>query len=176
MHSITSRWPGAESISRPDSSLKVRPLIILSALDARSVRRQALELAMRLPKICLDTDGDRAAWIECARTLVQELGIILPEGQTIRTSLQSPRSGEWSHHLEQTHASTGLLYSTIHNAKGGEYAGVCVVIPPNDTRAFTTQLVDAWTARGDHEPKRVIYVGVTRAMRLAAFSDSSYFS
>lgn len=149
--------------------------VLRLGLDTRLLRRQALEFAMRLPKTCPDTDADRTAWIDCARNLVTELAILLQQGQTIRTSLPSPRNADWSKHLEQTDVGTGLRYSTIHNAKGSEYAGVCVVIPPDDRRAFTGQLIDAWERRSDHEPKRVIYVGATRAMHLAALAVPTAF-
>jgi len=144
-------------------------------IDVRQLRRQALELAMRLPKSCPDTDADRSAWIDCARTVIQELGITIPHGQTIRVLLRTPGSPDWSRCLEYAATSCGVKYSTIHNAKGGEYPGVCVVVPPDDTRAFTTQLFTAWAARSDHEPKRVIYVGVTRAMRLAVLAIPAVF-
>jgi superfamily I DNA/RNA helicase len=100
---------------------------------------------------------------------------VIPSGQTIRTLLQKPRSPDWSSYLEQTGANVGIRYSTIHNAKGGEYAGVCVVVSPDDARSFTQQLFEAWANRSDHEPKRVIYVGVTRAMRLAALAIPAAF-
>jgi hypothetical protein len=80
------------------------------------------------------------------------------------------RGKEWAENLEQADHSTGLRYSTIHNAKGGEYCGVCVVIPPDDARKVTTELIEMWERGRDHEAKRVIYVGVTRAQHLAALA------
>jgi hypothetical protein len=144
-------------------------------LDVRLLRRQALELAMRLPKVCPAADVGRAAWIDCARRVVQELGIVLSPGQTVRAFLRNPGSPSWSRCLEPSATSCGLPYSTIHNAKGGEYKGVCVVVPPANAQSFTTQLFAAWVARSDHEPKRVIYVGVTRAMHLAALAIPAAF-
>jgi DNA helicase-2/ATP-dependent DNA helicase PcrA len=146
-----------------------------SGLDVRLLRRQALELAMRLPKRCPDTDRDRATWVECARNLLRELGIPIADGQTIPGFLRMPSGADWSRCLEETATSCGVPYSTIHNAKGGEYPGVCVVIPPNDSRNFTTQFSTAWEGRTESESKRVVYVGVTRAMTLAALAIPSAF-
>ena len=60
-----------------------------------------------------------------------------------------------------------IHYATVHEAKGREYAAVCLVIPPNRAPTNRTNaLFDAWETRTDSEPKRVIYVGATRAMQL----------
>jgi DNA helicase II / ATP-dependent DNA helicase PcrA len=68
--------------------------------------------------------------------------------------------------------------ATIHEAKGKEYDAVCVVIPPDIREPRRTeQLLTTWQNRADNEPKRVIYVGITRAKKLgvvaipAAFAD-----
>ena len=48
---------------------------------------------------------------------------------------------------------------------------VCLVIPPDSQgNTRTHQLVDAWENRVDHEAKRVVYVGLTRARRLAVLA------
>jgi hypothetical protein len=163
---ITGQRNDCESVPRTVERL---------GLDARLLRRQALEIATHLPKTCLDTPTDRSAWIASTRNLIQELGLILPSGQTIKTALRSPVNNNWLRHLKQADTDKKLQYATIHNAKGGEYEGVCVVIPPDDTRVFTTKLINAWATRSDDESKRVIYVGVTRAMRLAALAIPAVF-
>jgi ATP-dependent DNA helicase UvrD/PcrA len=163
---ITDQRNPGESVSRAAERL---------GLNQRLLRRQALEFATRLPKTCPDNDESRLAWGNRARTIVQELGLTLPRNRTVGMLLRTPRNKHWSRHLEQADIGTNLRYSTIHNAKGGEYKGVCVVIPPDDHRRRTTQLFDAWDQRSDHEPSRVIYVGVTRAMNLAALAVPTIF-
>ncbi len=139
-------------------------------LDRRQLRRQALEVAMRLSRICANTDDARTAWIESARTVVGSVIGPLPAGMSMARALTAPSRADWVQHLSEPATGATLRYATIHNAKGGEYSGVCVVIPPDDTRQFTTGLMTAWAEHADHEPKRVIYVGVTRAMRFVALA------
>jgi hypothetical protein len=139
-------------------------------INKRILRRQALVLALNLPRTCVDTDAERGAWADTARDLIEELGFNPPNGQTIRRTMANPRGNDWVRHLGGRESGARLQYATIHNAKGGEYGGVCVVIPPDDTRGFTATLLASWAARSDYEAKRVIYVGVTRAMRLVGLA------
>jgi superfamily I DNA/RNA helicase len=140
-------------------------------LDKRLLRRQALGIAMGMPKVCADTDDARNTWIACARELFAGLALALPPGKTINLFLKRPQVTSWSMHLEETEESMGLPYSTIHSAKGSEYPGVCVVIPPNSGRnTWTADLFHNWSTRTESEPKRVVYVGVTRAIHLSAIA------
>ena len=146
------------------------PAVERLGMDKRSLRRQALEVATRLPKHCPATDSDRAKWIDTARMILTEVCVPILANQSVRTLFKSPSRGTWSRCLEGPAMPCGVSCSTIHNAKGGEYPGVCVVIPPDDARNFTTQLTEAWVDRSDSESKRVVYVGVTRAMKLVALA------
>jgi superfamily I DNA/RNA helicase len=66
--------------------------------------------------------------------------------------------------------------ATVHEAKGHEYDAVCVVIPPDQSgHQYTTELFAHWEQRTNHEAKRVIYVGVTRAKRLVALAIPKEF-
>lgn len=139
-------------------------------IDGRQLRRQSLEVAMRLPRTCANTDDARTAWIESARAVVGSVVETLPAGMSLARALPSPSRADWAQHLSGPATGAILQHATIHNAKGGEYSGVCVVVPPDDNRRFTTDLMMAWTTRADNESKRVIYVGVTRAKRFTALA------
>jgi len=59
----------------------------------------------------------------------------------------------------------------VHDAKGKEYDAVCVVIPPDRAPLHRTEtLIADWQARADNEAKRVVYVGITRAKKLAVMA------
>jgi ATP-dependent exoDNAse (exonuclease V) beta subunit len=144
-------------------------------LDARQLRRQALALVMRLPRVCSETAEERSAWVALAQAEVERLGLELPEGKSVAKSLPSPRSHQWSRHLRAP-VAPDLPWSTIHEAKGREFEAVCVVLPPDrapDNR--TSHLLDAWENRQDDEAKRVIYVGVTRAKKVVMLAVPEVF-
>lgn len=131
----------------------------------RTLRRQAYECVTRMPRVCADTDAARRAWVDKAREVYEKLALPLPQNQTVAQALKYPPGSEWSRHLATT--SAALPCSTIHNAKGGEYGGVMVVVSPNTSRVkYADELFDAWEQGLEAEAKRVIYVGVTRAERL----------
>ena len=190
--SLNDFWAGTTQYDRVNALTSVERLLIdvtgqrhedepLSSaierigINKRILRRQALTLVMRLPRTCADTEADRNAWVELARETIRSLGFAPPSGQTIRTVISSPRNSEWLRHLSAREVSARIPYATIHNAKGGEYSAVCVVIPPDDSRRLTTMLFESWASRAEHEPKRVIYVGVTRAMHLVALAMPKSF-
>ena len=145
--------------------------------DSRWLRRCALELVSRVPRSCADTNDDRTEWIAALRLEVLRLGLIYRAGMSERLYFPNRVDAEW-HRLLVTGNTPEIRSTTIHEAKGKEYDAVCVVIPP-DLREprRTDQLLTAWHNRTEHEPKRVIYVGITRAKKLgvvavpAAFGD-----
>lgn len=135
-------------------------------IDTRAFRRQSLSLVMALPKACPNTENDREAWIDCVREQIEKLGLPIPQGKTIRGVFRKPPNDSWSALLASP-APLSMRSGKIHEAKGREYKAVCVVIPPNRGPKNHTQiLMDAWQQRTDSEPKRVIYVGATRAQIL----------
>jgi hypothetical protein len=83
-----------------------------------------------------------------------------------------PPRPEWSRFLHPRADLAAVAWATIHEAKGSERGGVCVVVPPGD---YTEELIAAWENRTDSEPKRVIYVGVTRAEKLLAIALPAMF-
>lgn len=137
-------------------------------LDARLLRRQALVIASNSPQTCEDTDHGRSEWLAAMRSEIDALGIPPAPGVSTRSFFRTPSRGSWSRHLEGPPATDAALrYATVHEAKGREYEAVCLVIPPNRApENRTNALLDAWEARTDSEPKRVVYVGATRAMQL----------
>jgi DNA helicase II / ATP-dependent DNA helicase PcrA len=145
-------------------------------INRRWLRRTALELITRLPRSCDDSNAGRASWIT---TLHQEVDrLSLNYGPGISAARFFPRSpnAKWSKSLRQADAPR-LSWSTIHEAKGREYAAVCVVLPPDRGNAdHTSKLFEVWESRTEDEAKRVIYVGVTRAERLVAVAVPEAFS
>jgi ATP-dependent exoDNAse (exonuclease V) beta subunit len=95
------------------------------------------------------------------------------EGVTATGYFRMPPRPEWSQFLHPRADLTAIAWATIHEAKGSEHGGVCVVIPPGE---YTEELIAAWENRTDSEPKRVIYVGVTRAEKLLAIALPAAFA
>ena len=81
------------------------------------------------------------------------------------------RAGASWHRCLSAGPVASLRAATVHEAKGKQYDAICVVIPP-DTQGSTrtSRLVQSWEMRLDDEAKRVVYVGLTRARRLAVLA------
>lgn len=140
--------------------------MLRAGIDQRRVRRQALSLMMNLPRTCADTADGRTAWIDELRRQLAALDLSPGHGSTVARFLRTPPQPTWSTVLSGDDV-TGLPASTIHEAKGREYMAVCVVIPPDrgsDDR--TSNLIASWAEGIELEAKRVVYVGVTRAIKL----------
>lgn len=145
-------------------------------IDSRWLRRNALQLITSVPKTCADTDDDRTVWISALHREVLRLGLAYRPGTSERRYFPNRAGAEWQC-LLATGNTPEIRSATIHEAKGKEYGAVCVVIPP-DLREprRTDQLLTAWQDSTEHEPKRVIYVGVTRAKKLAVIALPTAFS
>lgn len=147
-----------------------------TGIDRRTHRRRALSLLMNLPKVCGDGDADQRAWIDSVHAQVEQLDLPLPPGATMRGLFRRPRNGQWSSHL-RIPVELGLVCAKIHEAKGRQYDAVCVVIPPNRAPENRVDaLFASWSNRTDTEAKRVIYVGVTRALHLSAIAVPMAFA
>lgn len=144
-------------------------------INARWLRRIALQLALRIPRSCPDTTQGCDQWLDTLRSEIKWLRLKYAPRVSESTYLPKPKSSGWHKHLDLADRSN-LGCSTIHEAKGREYDAVCVVIPP-DSAGFnhTSQLFQAWENRTDHEGKRVIYVGVTRARKFVALAVPDAF-
>jgi hypothetical protein len=144
-------------------------------IDPRWLRRSALQLISRVPRSCADTNDARTIWISALRQEVLRLGLTYRPGISERRYFLNLTNADWQR-LLATGNAPHIKSATIHEAKGKEYDAVCVVIPP-DLREprRTEQLMTTWQNRTDDEAKRVIYVGITRAKRLAVFAVPSAF-
>lgn len=108
----------------------------------------------------------RQAYTAEIRRIVSGLGwppsVSLPNlGQRLAT----PSATDWS--TLTPDPPDGLLWGTIHSAKGREFHAVALVIPRQliaDDNGMTA--LDLWEAGQDGESRRVLYVGATRARRL----------
>lgn len=145
-------------------------------IEKRWLRRTALELLMNLPSSCDDTDAARGNWITTLHASIDRLGLDYAPHVSPRRYFVRPQSADWSQDLRQS-SNLRLPYSTIHEAKGREYDAVCIVLPPDRRdRNHTGQLFDLWENRIEDEAKRVVYVGITRAMKLVAIAVPTAFS
>jgi DNA helicase-2/ATP-dependent DNA helicase PcrA len=187
-------WPSATTRARESSLRKIEKLLLelmgwwqdgdyhvtrvieRAGLSRRQLRRQALEMVMRIPNTCDDADLYRDNWIEVVRSEVERLRLVLPRGKTVTGFFPCPRTDRWSEHL-LTPTVAGLPSSTVHEAKGKEYEAVCVVLKPDRApENHTSQFFDAWEKRTDLEAKRVCYVGVTRAKKFVMLAVPEAFA
>jgi DNA helicase-2/ATP-dependent DNA helicase PcrA len=141
-------------------------------IDRRWLRRMALRLITQLPPTCTNSDESRNGWVLALQAAVTALNLTYGQGVTVTSYFRRPASGEWSQFLQPRADLAAVAWATIHEAKGSEHNGVCVVIPNGD---YTEELIAAWESRADFEPKRVIYVGVTRAEKLLAIAVPAPF-
>jgi len=136
-------------------------------IDHRWLRRASLALVTGMPRSCEDNDAARAAWVGTLHQRVRDLGLTYRDGTSERRYFQSRAGATWNRCLLDANAES-LRAATVHEAKGKQYDAVCLVIPP-DVQGYTRthQLLESWENRVDDEAKRVVYVGLTRARRLA---------
>ncbi len=142
-------------------------------LDARNLRRQAIEVLMNLPRNCADDEASKNAWVDSLRNIIDSFRLQLPDGVTATSFFRrQPATSNWNVCLNQAEiTSEQLQHSTIHKAKGREYEGVCIVLPPDSrNKQQTSSLISEWEQNSETEPKRVVYVGVTRSKKLTAIA------
>jgi DNA helicase-2/ATP-dependent DNA helicase PcrA len=136
-------------------------------IDRRWLRRMALQLVTQLPPTCANSDEGRLGWVAALRAALTSLAVSYGAGVTAAGYFRMPPRREWSQFLQLRAGLAAVTWATIHEAKGSEHHGVCVVVPSGN---YTEELIAAWETRTDSEPKRVIYVGVTRAEKLLAIA------
>ncbi len=144
-------------------------------INPRWLRRSALQLISHLPRTCADTSSARTSWITTLRERVQSLNLSYRVGISVNQYFQNRTDANWNRFLV-SESVPDIRSSTVHEAKGKEYDAVCIVIPPDRANSSRTdQLFTCWQNRTDDEAKRVIYVGVTRAMKLVAIGIPATF-
>jgi DNA helicase II / ATP-dependent DNA helicase PcrA len=113
----------------------------------------------------------RSGYAQRVRCLVDQLA--WPSSVTLRTmgdQVKAPTEAEW----DRLVAGTGqprLTWGTIHSVKGAEFELVCVVIPRHlqkDQSGHT--VLDHWEQRIESEPRRVLYVALSRAKGVLALA------
>ena len=137
-----------------------RQIIQECDINERELRRRALEIIGDLPGYC---DVEHAEdWIEKAKESFEK-NVSLPLGKSINQLFTSTR--DWHTPLTTTQKNNQIMnFATIHEAKGGEYAGVLVSIKPR------SDVIQHWTDKKITEEIRVLYVGVTRAETLVGIA------
>lgn len=144
------------------------------------LRRYAVTLLDQLNPVCGSDDQSMLDWIEHARLCWDALGLPNGSGVTLKQFFRKPGKPTW---VEVLNGSLGvsIMAGTIHESKGTEYSGVCVVIRPNRAPENHTQsLLNSIDVGDENEALRVFYVGVTRAQHLLAIAihdrDSEQFT
>jgi DNA helicase II / ATP-dependent DNA helicase PcrA len=139
-------------------------------IDRRWLRRTAFALLTGVPRSCDDTDAARRAWLGQLHDRVRALRLTYRHGTSERRYFQSRGDATWNRCLVDADVEC-LAAATVHEAKGKQYDAICLVIPPDVGGSTRTQrLIDSWENRTDDEAKRVVYVGITRARRLAVLA------
>ena len=139
------------------------------------LRRTALELITRIPTTCDDSSTGRDAWLKALHDAIRVLGLEYLNGISETGFFTRRGRQNWSQSLREG-SVPGIRCATVHEAKGHEYDAVCLVIPP--IRApfnQTEQIFEVWERRANGEPKRVAYVGTTRAKKLVAVAVPSTY-
>ncbi|MCA1441272.1 ATP-dependent helicase [Ensifer sp. IC4062] len=124
----------------------------------REYHRKAVVLLEHLPPHCTTITID--TWLTMAKAEILRL-------TGVKVTWR-PRKSDWADSLIAGRDSvSGLPYATIHEAKGRAYDAVCVVVDGS-----SENVMDHWTQRASatSEALRVLYVGLTRARKLAALA------
>lgn len=127
------------------------------------LRSQAVRLVMTLDPLELSA----ATYAERVRSHVR--AIDWPEGVATSVngrSMAAPAEAAWKLALAQPSGNV-LPWGTIHSAKGREYPAVALVIPETLRKGEDKKSVlDHWQDDLPSEPRRVLYVGASRAQKL----------
>jgi DNA helicase-2/ATP-dependent DNA helicase PcrA len=138
-----------------DDRASMRSLIEDPALN-REYHRKAIEILEQLPHACAD-DSEAQAWIPAANDVVS---------RALGVPKRFKLCGNWSDELRRAPGG-GIPHATIHEAKGKAFDAVCLVI---DIGKENSDILDEWEGRKSSEALRVLYVGLTRARKLAAIA------
>ncbi|EJB02329.1 DNA/RNA helicase, superfamily I [Rhizobium leguminosarum bv. trifolii WSM597] len=136
----------------------LRPLAHDLSLS-REFHRKAIEVLDRLSFSCVD-QAAATAWLSEAREVISEQTGVGSIGSAL------PAKNGWAQKLIKTEPTIGIPYATVHEAKGRAYDAVCLAIDAEG------DLLLEWRNRASatSEGLRVLYVGLTRARKLAVIA------
>ncbi|ABC82991.1 ATP-dependent helicase [Anaeromyxobacter dehalogenans] len=141
-----------------------------NGIDSVALRTEALRILCSLAKESIGI-GD-ASWLERARCALDRADMLLPTGTTCASGQVLKKAGkEWR--VPEAPCEFRGTATTVHAAKGREYPGVMVVLPPGKR---TKQLLDEWETRQDSEGRAVLYVAATRAQRLLVLAAPNEYA
>lgn len=155
----TAEWTTRDAIDR-------------HGVDETWLRSAAIEVVNTMATQDIEEDCDH--WTDALRASLRRVGA--PRGLSTKSPnvfLKTPNSAKgrsvaW---LIGATKGVGILHSTIHAAKGTEEDAVLTVIPRDQGQdRRTADLIQAWENGRDCEPRRVLFVAITRARRLSALA------
>ena len=155
----TAEWTTRDAIDR-------------HGVDETWLRSAAMEMVSTMATLDIEEDCDH--WTGALRASLRRAG----EPRGLRTKspnvfLKTPKTATGKSAAWLTGATTGvgIRHSTIHAAKGTETDAVLTVIPRDQGQdRRTADLIQAWKNGRDCEPRRVLFVAITRARRLSALA------
>lgn len=131
-------------------------------LEVEAFRREALSLAAILKPAAGDTDQPRG-WINrCKEVLARQF----PDGNHGLVRMPSQQAASALKDALLIVEQTQHPISTIHQVKGQEFPGICVVVPPSNV----DELIKRLENNDIEESERVLFVGITRAKRVCAIA------
>lgn len=119
----------------------------------------------------VETAHDATAFAVQARATVRRiLEPLSVDALPLSTRLQKPADEAWEAYVEARGPDTTVLnHETVHAAKGMEYQAVLLAIPASLRAVNNKTVLDNWADGENSEPRRVLYVGASRARKVLAF-------
>ncbi|MHB1342528.1 MAG: UvrD-helicase domain-containing protein [Coriobacteriia bacterium] len=117
----------------------------------------------------LGEPADASAFGVAARSVLNDiLAGLAMEPVAVHQHVKKPTEDIWAG-LDLVPAASMLRFDTIHGAKGKEFPAVLIALPDSLRKTDGRTVLDDWAAGFNTEPRRVLYVGASRAQRLLAF-------
>jgi len=93
----------------------------------------------------------------------------------IPQQVKKPNASVWEASTAAPHAMAQTLRcDTVHGAKGMEFEAVLLALPAALRKTNGLDVLDEWEQGLNREPRRVLYVGASRARRILAFGAGPY--
>lgn len=137
-----------------------------NGVDPSWLRHEAIRLVTATdPASC-----SPKAYARLLRDRIREIAQGRPGANPDTSILRAPTEQVWKHALS-TPPPTRLGWNTIHSAKGLEYPAAVVIIPKSLPKELDgSTVLDHWQQDRPSEARRVLYVGASRAQRLAVLA------